>query len=360
MTAYTPVPTINSYDFWTADQFNTYIRDNFAALSGGSSGPGALPGIVATTSAGIRTGYTLSAANLTTALASGAKEVAFVGDVTGNFTVPAGTTLRGSIYSSAITGDLTNNGAIYDLLVHGHVSNADTADNIWIDSSSGNLYTQTGIGIGRHIYCINTGSGWSMYVTGGELDRCLTNTGTDPTAKGCYFNNSAGRIKDCTFQGAIIGLQLENALYANGILAEVYQAGATGALYHTTGTAPLSNSFFKDRGGSGYALNLAAGGLTFTDCGWEGTVTGSGAYGLGDRVPGNRTLTVPAPLLIDAAASADLSADRTLTWAASPANTFLAGPTTGADAALTVRALVDADLPTMAKLGYLYLAATYV
>jgi len=31
MTAYTPVPTVNTGDLWTAANHNTYIRDNFAA-----------------------------------------------------------------------------------------------------------------------------------------------------------------------------------------------------------------------------------------------------------------------------------------------------------------------------------------
>jgi len=261
--------------------------------------------------------------------------------ITAGITVPTGVTVKN--LTATATANITNNGG---LLIHDVLYMSNSAQVVMGDSST--LFDT--------IVYLAGGTGIAVNIAGTLVAiRFCALAFTAKTGTSLYCTQSTAQISHCYLSGyRPASLSAGNFTDCEFVVDDDAGGGTT-----TLGGGIFANCRFR-KTNLGTALTLTAP-TTLIDCSWT-DISGEAniAYGTGDHIPQNRTLTVPTPLLIAGGAAADLSADRTLTWAASPANTFLAGPTTGADAALTVRALVDADLPTMAKLGYLYLAATYV
>lgn len=184
-----------------------------------------------------------------------------------------------------------------------------------------------------------------------------------------FFTNGGQTITSATWNGSTIGVghggtglasfTAGDTLYASGTttLAKLGIGTADHVMY-STGSAPAWRSFSAQIDAAlgstrGAILYRGASGWAVLAPGTSGYVLQSGGAGadpsyVAGGVPTSRTLTLTAPLLIDGGSSADLSANRAIGMGTQSANRVLAGPTNGAAAAPDFRALVAADLPSIA------------
>lgn len=187
--------------------------------------------------------------------------------ISGNYTVASGVEVLGLGENSILSGTITNNGYIRHLNIAGNLVNTGGAARfITVTCSSGKgveLSSGTVIFIG-----VNT-SGTAthgFYITGGRV--LHSSTGGDPPANciGIYANGATVQITNTRALGKP-GCQIESV----ELMQNCNFWGATGyhGLTHTTGTGIVMNCSFFSSGGGGFGVNLAAGGLTFSDCSWN-------------------------------------------------------------------------------------------
>lgn len=170
--------------------------------------------------------------------------------------------------------------------------------------------------------------GGNLSVTGGSLTLALSGTTslTLPTTGTLSTLAGAETLTNKTISGASNTLTVRLANDVTGTLPVAN--GGTGG---TTPTAALTNLLPSQTGNTSKVLQT------------DGSTTSWAAVGVGSVT--SVALTVPSSILSVAGSPITSSGTLALSLATQVANTIWAGPSTGADAAPTFRALVLADIP---------------